>query len=156
MATTTTTTTSTSSKKKIVWSWQSNPDPWNENEEKVWKYYSDFANEFIEDAHQKKSEGEVQLGDYVIDFRQMLQIRKDNRTKQRPIKREEVNVSRYLREERFCFAEKPMKSFTITQYGGGKFTYGWHERNQVLCYPATRYSEIVEQAANGNFLSLTM
>ncbi|CAF1561374.1 unnamed protein product, partial [Didymodactylos carnosus] len=116
----------------------------------IWKYYSDFENEFIEDTYQKKNEEEVQLGDYVIDFTQMLQIRKDDRTKQRPIRREEVDVSRYLRGERFCSAGKPMKAFTITQYGGSKSTYGWYERNQVLCYPATRYSEILQQAANAH------
>lgn len=43
--------------KKIVWFWRSNA-----NEEQEWKRYSDFENDFIEMAFQRKDE-QVRLGD---------------------------------------------------------------------------------------------
>src|SRR5690349_16404330 len=105
----TTSSSSSSNKKKIVWFWQSNSNPFDEKEEE-WKRYSDFETEYIEEAYQRQ-EKEVQLNDYVINFKYNMQLHKDDRNRQRPVKRELVDVNSYVREERFCEPERTVKSF---------------------------------------------
>ncbi|CAF3273362.1 unnamed protein product, partial [Rotaria sp. Silwood2] len=81
--------------KKIVWFWQSNSNPWNREEKKEWKRYSDFENDFIENAYQRQDSEEVQLNDYVVNFKYKIQYNQQDRNKQRSIKREEIDVKNY-------------------------------------------------------------
>ncbi|CAF1353551.1 unnamed protein product [Didymodactylos carnosus] len=136
----------------IVWSWQSNPDPWNEKETKEWKRYSDFENEFIEEKYQKK-ESEAHLGNYVIDLKEMVQIKKDSSTLQRPVKREKLCVTQFVREERFAYADQAIGSFTDAYDWGSRFIGEWRKRNEVP-YVSGIWSEIVEQAAAGDNFTL--
>ena len=142
--------TATSSTKKVVWSWQSNLEPWNAKQTKEWQRYSDLVNDVIEDAFQKK-EQDVQLGDYIIDFKKMVQFNKRDRHKQRPVKREAVDVTQYLREERFCFPEKPTKSFGDAWAMYSELIDEWKSRNSELVEYRYYYPDIVEQAAKGTF-----
>jgi hypothetical protein len=100
--------------KRIVWFWQSNRTPWDLNETNEWKRYSDFETDYIEDAYQR-NEDEAELNDYLIDFKHNVQIKKSDKHKQRPVKREEVDLNQYVREERFSYPEKAVKSFS-TKY----------------------------------------
>ncbi|CAF1247723.1 unnamed protein product [Didymodactylos carnosus] len=60
---------------RIMWSWQSNSDPWNEQQTKGWQRYSDLEIDLIEREYQN-NEKMVELGNYIIDFMQMYQFRK--------------------------------------------------------------------------------
>ena len=44
------------SKKKVVWFYQSNPNPFDLNETKQWEWYSNFENDYIEEAYQRKEQ----------------------------------------------------------------------------------------------------
>ncbi|CAF4332092.1 unnamed protein product, partial [Rotaria magnacalcarata] len=88
----------------------SNPNPFDENEDKEWKRYPDFENKFIENSYQNQ-EKEVELNNYKIDFTRNIQFDKQYRYKQRPVKRQIIDISNYVRQERFCFPEEPLKSF---------------------------------------------
>ncbi|CAF1247705.1 unnamed protein product [Didymodactylos carnosus] len=138
---------------RIMWSWQSNSDPWNEQQTKEWQRYSDLEIDLIEREYQN-NEKMVELGDYVIDFIQMYQFRKGSEHRQRRVKREMVDVTHYLREERFCFTEEPKiaKSFaadvTLFEFGAE-----WRKRNKEIApHDKFYYPQIVEQAIKSNHL----
>ncbi|CAF3829644.1 unnamed protein product, partial [Rotaria magnacalcarata] len=95
---------------KVIWFWQSNPNSFYENEDKELKRYPDFENKFIENSYQNQ-EKEVELNNYKIDFTRNIQFDKQYRYKQRPVKRQIIDISNYVRQERFCFPEEPLKSF---------------------------------------------
>jgi hypothetical protein len=142
---------STSSlKKKVVWSLQSNPYAYNDEEKKEWKYYSDFEIEAIEKGYEEKKDT-VDLGDYVIDLNRMVQINKLNR-QESTVKREEVDSKQCLQAERFSFDETPWE---LSTNGGWnpEFIIKWEQRFEKLVKRPFRYEEmlpeIVEQAANG-------
>ncbi|CAF0894605.1 unnamed protein product [Adineta steineri] len=135
-------------KLKIVWFWQSNADPWNEKEQREWKRYSDFENEFIEEAYQR-SENEVDLIDHVIEFERNIQYNKRDRNKQRRVKRDEIDVSNYVRVERFCYPEKAVKLFD----DGDKppdcaFMIEWRRRKRELGEDGVTIAELAAQGKN--------
>ncbi|CAF1476277.1 unnamed protein product, partial [Rotaria sordida] len=47
---------SNGNRKRIAWFYAANPNPWNEDEPKEWKRYSDFENAFIEEAYQRQDD----------------------------------------------------------------------------------------------------
>ena len=99
------------SKKKVIWFWQSNPTSADANcQKQMWKHYCNFENKYIEECYLKRNE-EVELNDIMIDFEMNMQVHKDGITKQTLIKREEINVTQYFREERFCYPARRVKSF---------------------------------------------
>ncbi len=139
------------SRKKTIWSWQSNPYSCNDKEKEEWNRYSDFEIEAIEESLEQNRDM-VELGDRVIDLNYMLQTSKvDGQTS--PVKREEVDRRKYLREERFSYVEKPVKSFQIDANRNLVFINTWELRFEKLMgrqfhYP-TMVPQIVEQAAKG-------
>ncbi|CAF3615564.1 unnamed protein product [Rotaria socialis] len=161
-----TTTISSSAKKKIIWIWQSNSHLWNENEQEEWKHYSDFEILVIEGAYAQKRDN-VELEDYIINFEHMLKVNKVDyitnfkgmlevskvdRSKQRRVKRQETEISQDLREERFCFAENPVKSFTTSGGVWSEFIAEWMKKNEAIIEEKKeQWSEIVKQAAQGIF-----
>ncbi|CAF1650438.1 unnamed protein product, partial [Didymodactylos carnosus] len=78
----------------------------------------------------------------------MVQISRTDSYKQRPIQREEVDISRHLREERFSFAEYPRPAAKYFGQGRGnnKFINTWLSK-----YPGVKDDErlVVKQAAKG-------
>ncbi|CAF2790044.1 unnamed protein product [Rotaria sp. Silwood2] len=138
---------STSLTKKTVWSWQSNSDPWNVKEKKEWQRYSDLTNEFIEKRFQS-GKREVQLDQFVIDFKHMVQMRKDDKYRQRPVKKEVIEIENHLREERFCYPEKPNKpkSFGSGSNRSPTFVSQWDKSIEDRTIPL---SAIVEKACKG-------
>ena len=135
---------SSNKNKKIIWFWQSNPNLWDENEQKEWKRYSDFENEFIEEAYQKK-EKEVQLNDYVINFKYNIQSKKHNRNIQRPIKREELDVCNYVREEKFCHPDRALISFAHEYSDEHNFVYKWVNENDQIKWDFPAVAELAAQ-----------
>jgi hypothetical protein len=133
--------------KRVLWFWQANPNPFDKKEKEEWKRYSDFENEFIEEAQQRKDET-VALNDYVIHFKYNVQVNKQDWNKQRPVKRELVDVGSYGREERFCLADKPVKSFTTHSSSLPPIIKKWYENNEVIA-DGRNYSAIAELAAAG-------
>lgn len=89
---------------RIIWFCQSDPN------EVVWKRYSDFECDHIEEAFQRK-DAEVHLNDYLIDFKRNLQIKTDDLQQQRPVKREIIDLKDNVREERYFHTERATKSF---------------------------------------------
>lgn len=159
--------TSMSSLKKVVWSWQSNPGPYNDTEQQKWERYSDFEIEAIENSYGQKDT--VDLGGCIIDFRRMVQIINEVSRRESPVKREEINRRQYLREERFSYPEEPSElskssepsgpseSSEPFQSAGGwnpEFIIVWQDRFQKLepnafFFDETTTTKIVEQAAKG-------
>jgi len=145
--------TSSTAPTTIVWSWKCNADPFDKNQTEEWKRYPDLQIYLIEENYQIK-EKYVELGDYIIDFKKMVQFKKDDKNRRRPVTREFVDITQYVREDRFCVAEKPSqisKSFGEPGefFESAKLIDEWKRKYQNLC-SSQDYSEVVEQAAKGS------
>lgn len=85
---------------QIRWLWKANADPFT-NQAAVWSPYDLNDSLKLESAFQKKFEI-FEIGDYYIDFKRMLQMKKDDTTKQRPVMREDPNnLPKIFRINRF-------------------------------------------------------
>ncbi|CAF3888705.1 unnamed protein product, partial [Rotaria sp. Silwood1] len=133
--------------KKIVWFWQSNPNSWDENEQKEWKRYSDFENDHIEEAFQRKQKN-VELNNYVVDFEWNIQFNKNNTARQRPIERREIDLSQYVREERFSYPVRATNSFDGGWNKNNDFQFRWGKQNEQII-ANENYAVIAELAAKG-------
>jgi hypothetical protein len=134
---------------KYQWLWKSNPDPWQSNIEEEWKTYTDVEMSIIEDAYQQNLTY-VELDNYTIDLKRLLQINKMDTNKQRPIKRiSDVNLQ-CLREERFTLpSHNSLNAITRSfrdegRYMSPKFIEEWISRN-----PDISISDRIEKAAQG-------
>ncbi|CAF4036131.1 unnamed protein product [Rotaria sp. Silwood2] len=88
--------------KCIEWFWKSNDNPFSTMESAQWNRYSDIENTIIEEAFTTLKKAYVILDDYHIDFEHRVQISNDDKSKQRPVKRVEINKDEdRLREARF-------------------------------------------------------
>jgi len=88
--------------KRVEWFWKSNDDPFSKSESSEWNRYSDIENAIIEEAYTIMKKSNVILDDHYIDFEHRIQIANDDQTKQRPVKRVEMNrEEEQLREARF-------------------------------------------------------
>ncbi|CAF1400740.1 unnamed protein product [Rotaria sp. Silwood1] len=88
--------------KRIEWFWKSDDNPFSNIESSQWNPYSDIENKIIEEAFTKLKKAYVILDDYHIDFEHRVQISNDDKSKQRPVKRVEMNRDEgHLREARF-------------------------------------------------------
>jgi hypothetical protein len=135
---------------KFLWLWKGNENPWSE-EEAEWKRYSDMENDVIEHAYLDGDQQAV-LDKHMIDFERSLQINKNDEFRQRPIKRVQLDSSgQYLREDRFCFSEQPVKPFGKAKNTMSDFIWEWLEANRHIAPKEGKiiYEEIVEQAARG-------
>jgi hypothetical protein len=138
-----------SGKKKILWFWQSNPNPWDEQEQEEWKRYSDFENDHIEQAFQQKQK-DIQLNDYVIDFDFHMQFDKNDRERQRLIQRRKIDVGQHVREERFSY---PIRAVKMNAFDAGlnkknDFQFQWEKENEQMI-TNKNYAAIAELAAKG-------
>ncbi|CAF1494378.1 unnamed protein product [Adineta steineri] len=82
----------------------------------------------------------------------MIQFRKTDEHRQRKVKREVINISQDLREQRFGYEVKSTKgkSFCSDERYGSEFIYEWIQRNKhVFENDLPNYSAIVELAAKG-------
>ena len=135
--------------KKYQWLWKCNSDPWSSDIEEQWQTYSDIEMTIIEEAHQR-GEDEVPLDNYIIDLKRLLQINKEDITKQRPIKRIADGNLQCIREERFSLPNDDgslirRKSFEDDgQFVSPKFIQEWAKRN-----PRIRMPERIKKAAQG-------
>lgn len=139
-------------KRRIVWFWLSNPNSFGQKEKQKWKRYSDFENEFIEEAYQHNKK-QVELNDYIINFGSNIQFKKDDMNSQIPIKREEIDADHYVRTERFSFPERANKSFVPNSGGLSPFIEQWREKNLAIVYDFD-FLAIAELAAQGKFSNL--
>ena len=73
-----------------VWEWKSNPDPWATDELPQWTKYSTEQMQAIEKAFQEKKET-VEIGDYVINLKSLLQMHKEQNWRARPVRRTEMS-----------------------------------------------------------------
>ncbi len=94
-----------------IWEWKSNEDPWATDELPQWTKYSTEQMQMIEKAFQEKKEI-VELGDYIVNFKSLFQMHKEQTWRTRPIRRTEINQ----RSTRFC-------SELITPRTFGRVTY---------------------------------
>jgi hypothetical protein len=138
--------------KKIVWFWQSNPNPWDENEKQEWKRYSDFENDFIETAFQRK-EKQVKLSDYILDFKHNVQLKNDDRSRQRTVKREVVDLGELVREERFAYPQRAVKSYDNQYKNDYDFRWQWLIANKEI---VRNNKAIAELAAQGKSVRGTL
>jgi hypothetical protein len=137
---------SPSTGKRIVWSQHSNLNIWDGTEKDEWKQYSDLENEFIEEKYQQKQPGQTELNDYLINFKEMAHFKKNDRDKQRKMKREELPVTQLgAREERFCPSQEIVKSFVPEEEF--KFIKEWGNCNAEIQW---NMPETVEHASQGN------
>ncbi|CAF3980507.1 unnamed protein product [Rotaria magnacalcarata] len=126
----------------------SNPNPFDENEDKEWKRYPDFENKFIENSYQNQ-EKEVELNNYKIDFTRNIQFDKQYRYKQRPVKRQIIDISNYVRQERFCFPEEPLKSFANHGKEADLYTSWFIKHYEIADTDNKNLYPIAELAAQG-------
>jgi hypothetical protein len=88
--------------KRVEWFWKSDDDPFLNTASSEWNRYSDIENIIIEEAFTILKKSIVILDDYHIDFEHRVQISNDDKSKQRPVKRVEMNrEDARLREARF-------------------------------------------------------
>ncbi|CAF1535067.1 unnamed protein product [Adineta ricciae] len=115
-----------------------------------WLPFSDIGCEILEEAFKTKDE-EIELDDYVVNLKENILIKKENKSKQYRIKRVE-NVSRteMIRHGRFCDYE-PLtnRSFKESDNKGDYrgFIWSWYEKQNesgVVSLPT-----IIEKAAVG-------
>ena len=136
--------------KKAVWFWQSNLC--NDIERKGWERYSDFQSDFIEECYQR-NEFEIELNNFIINFNRNVQFKKDNQNNENAIKREEIDLNNYLREERFSFPENPSKLFNNVncKYSGSEFINQWGRKNCNIIKRVldTDYDSIIALAIEG-------
>ncbi|CAF1080789.1 unnamed protein product [Didymodactylos carnosus] len=149
-----------SSSKKVLWGWQSNSDPSNDQQQKQWKNYSDLDCELIEGRYQKKQR-EVELGGtHLINFTRMVHMRKDNRHRTRRVKGEVIDAIRYTREERFCYLEHSIpQSFGYIDGCGyidgyidvmSQFIRDWKKKNASICDNEHVTTVVVQAAQAGH------
>jgi hypothetical protein len=97
--------------------WKANINPFSKSEPAKWKPYSDVENRIIEEAYQTGQNHAI-LDTYSINFKHKIQILNSDSSKQRPIKREEVNrANQHPREERFTFTPIDPKQPFAGLYG---------------------------------------
>lgn len=114
-----------------------------------WKRFSDFENDCIEEAYQQQKT-EIQLNNYVIDLKNNLQIDTLNKIEQRQVKREEIDLSNYVREEKFCSMEKPVPTSFAKGRAAGDFQILTGEKYKHYIedvFPDWR--DLAEKAAQG-------
>lgn len=121
---------------RIVWFWQSSSN--------LWIHYSDFESEYIEEAHQQK-EIEIKLNDSLINLKLNIQSNINNKT-QRSIKREEIYLAHYMRQERLCYSEKPIISLESQVNEENSFFSQWLVKNQHI---KRDFAAIANLAAQG-------
>jgi hypothetical protein len=131
--------------KRIIWFWQSNPNALDGNEKEEWKRYFDFENDLIEVAYQRK-EKEIQINDYVINFKDGMRHKGNDCHGPRQVKRQEVDLNHYMREERFSYMGAAVKSFDIELEKKNDYCYQWGINNSQLL---GNYKAIAELAAEG-------
>lgn len=99
------------------WMWQSNANPWSNCETAEWSHYSDVENLIIEEAY-SNNKSEAIFDGYHINFKDMVQIKNDDNSKQRPVKREvRKREQKHLREARFMDVPLPSERPFGDQYG---------------------------------------
>jgi hypothetical protein len=134
---------------KSQWLWKSNLNPCQKNVPEKWQTYSDIEMEIIEDAYQEKKE-RVELDHHIVDLENLLQINKENTTRQRPIKRVSDATLQCKREERFTLpndngSNPGNKSFgDESRFLSPKFIEEWVTRN-----PDLSILEHVDKAVQG-------
>ena len=128
------------------WLWKSNSDPWQINTEEQWERYSDIETTIIESAFQKNCSN-VELDNFIIDLKCLIQINKMDETKQRPIKRISRANLQCLREEQFAVPSRndlnqQRKSFgEESRWMSPRFIEEWSRR-----YPRISIQERVNKA----------
>jgi hypothetical protein len=137
---------SSANNKKILWFWQSNPNHSDKKDQKQWKRYSDYENDIIEKAYKKK-ETEAHFGDNVINFQLHKHYKKNDINTQRSVKREEVDLSQYAREERFCSSEEVVSTSLERIDNEKNFINQW--KNEIGQDVYTNYPVVAELAAQG-------
>lgn len=80
------------------------------SEETEWERYSDFENEFIEEAFQRK-DSEVKFNGCTINLHCSQQWHMDRQCVKVSIKRDEIHLSACMRKERFCYPHKLVTLF---------------------------------------------
>ncbi|CAF0822864.1 unnamed protein product [Adineta ricciae] len=93
--------TATNSLKTVEWMWQSNSNPWSDEQAAEWSHYSDVENLIIEKAFSNKQQ-RAELDEYYIDFTDNVQVSNSDSNKKRPVKRIiRKRDDKHLREARF-------------------------------------------------------
>ena len=141
---------------RVQWQWKANKDPFHHpHEPPEWKPYSDVENIIIEEAHQAGRSDAV-LDTYSVNFKNKIQILHTDPSKQRPVKRQEINrADQHLREERFTFTPiNPEQPFAGLYGWISPFVRGAAKelnitQEQLPSKDETKLPMIVERAADG-------
>ncbi|CAF3035387.1 unnamed protein product [Rotaria sp. Silwood2] len=149
--------------KNFQWYWNSAVDPWSLAEE--WMKYADAENEIIEDAYsQELLQVEID-GDWVINLKHQIQYKKNEKDKQRPIKRVQSENDRshvHLRETRFSLpitlaatrstpsieGSQTADSDTLNHLRSHSYIAGTYFKSE-LEKTSKVFSDVVEAAAEG-------
>ena len=132
-------------KTRIVWFCQSDSNSWDADERKRWTRYSDFESEYIEKAYQQM-DAHVQFNGYIIDLKCNLQLNMKDRDEQRSVKRQEVSLSNYVREERFSYSERAISRFESEANEKNSFFSKWMSKNRHI---KRNFAAVATLAAQG-------
>lgn len=122
---------------RIGWFWQT--------DSKTWTRYSDFESEFIEEAYERM-DTHVQFDNYIIDLKCGIQSNIDNRNEQRSVKREEVHLGSYVRQERFSYSQRVTEPLENVAKEEDSFFRKWMVKNPQI---KRNFSLIATLAAQG-------
>lgn len=106
----------------VFWYYKSNDNPWSntltsDSTSSEWSKYRDIEIELIEEAFQR-GDSHVTLDRYRLDFSSLIQVRLDDETKRRPIKRETGSSQQMcVREHRFTSSIPVESTDTASSYG---------------------------------------
>lgn len=99
------------------WFWQSDSDPWKSKDPTKWTWnaYLVDLNSMIENAFTLNPSSPVDIGDYMIDLKLMMQYRKDDPGRMRRVKRE---VQKQLQSRLLLDLPEPKVQKTINEAFG--------------------------------------
>lgn len=111
----------------------------------IWTRYSDFESEFIEETYQRM-DTHVRFDGYIIDLKSGIQSNVDSRSEQRLVKREELHLGNYVRQERFSYSQRVTKLLENETEEKESFFRKWMVKNPQV---KRNFSVIATLAAQG-------
>lgn len=135
----------TNNKTRVMWFRQSITYSVDASEETEWERYSDFENEFIEEAFQRK-DSEVNFNGCTINFHCSQQRYIDRKCVKVSIKRDEIHLSACMRKERFCYPHKLVTLFDSKIKQENTFFFKWVSKNRDI---KRNFPAIANLAAQG-------
>ncbi|CAD8069876.1 unnamed protein product [Paramecium sonneborni] len=144
---------------KAIWYWNDSINPFDTKKES-WTEYKNLQNEMIEHAYQQ-NKSQINLGEYTIYFKDLIQYNNQNNYKQRPIKRVLIfKAQNSDRDDRFSFHTNKPQTFGVLSFDSyGEFVTVLRKEEFESFEKLEFNSQLIEKAGQvilqlGNILSI--